>query len=184
MTASPAPRTALQLVPEPDDTEWLTAEASAFGDPAAAESESWEATAVLNQWAAEHQLIGAMMWLTADQARPILELVPDTAIGQPMRQWVYETIRALVADGRDPNPVVVLAAARQRSWSQSGGADQPPTAVRHHRLAVYLAAAYTQVLSPSAAAGDYAREVLDEAYRRAFRDNGIRMQQRAVPNVS
>ena len=38
-------------------------------------------------------------------------------------------------------------------------------------------AAYTQVLSPSAAAGDYAREVLDEAYRRAFRDNGIRMQQ-------
>jgi replicative DNA helicase len=177
MTASPAPRTALQLVPEPDDTEWLTADASAIGDPAAAESESWEATAVLNQWAAEHQLIGAMMWLTADQARPILELVPNTAIGQPMRQWVYETIRALVADGRDPNPVVVLAAARQRSWSRSGGADQPPTAVRHHRLAVYLAAAYTQVLSPSAAAGDYAREVLDEAYRRAFRDNGIRMQQ-------
>ena len=25
MTASPAPRTPLQLVPEPDDTEWLTA---------------------------------------------------------------------------------------------------------------------------------------------------------------
>ena len=96
MTASPAPRTALQLVPEPDDTEWLTAEASAIGDPAAAESESWEATAVLNQWAPEHQLIGAMMWLTADQARPILELVPDTAIWQPMRKWTYETIRALV----------------------------------------------------------------------------------------
>ena len=169
----------MQLVPEPDDTEWLTAEAPAIGDPAAAESESWEATAVLNQWAPEHQLIGAMMWLTADQARPILELVPDTAIWQPMRQWTYETIRALVADGRDPNPVVVLAAARQRSWSQSGGADQPPTAVRHHRLAVYLSAAYTQVLSPSAAAADYAREVLDEAYRRAFRDNGIRMQQLA-----
>ena len=55
------------------------------------------------------------MWLTADQARPILELVPDTAIWQPMRQWAYETIRALVADGRDPNPVVVLGAARQRS---------------------------------------------------------------------
>ena len=51
--------------------------------------------------------------------------------------------------------------------------------MRHHRLAVYLAAAYTQVLSPSAAAADYAREVLDEACRRAFRDNGIRMQQLA-----
>jgi hypothetical protein len=179
MTAPAAPRMPLQLVPEPDDTEWLTAEASAIGDPAAAESESWEATAVLNQWAPEHQLIGAMMWLTADHVRPILELVPDTAIWQPMRQWTYEIIRALVADGRDPNPVVVLAAARLRSWSQRGGADQPPTAVRHYRLAVYLAAAYTQVLSPSAAAGDYAREVLDEAYRRAFRDNGIRMQQLA-----
>ena len=95
MTAPPAPRTALQLVPEPDDTEWLTVQASATGDPAAAESESWQATTVLNQWAAEHQLIGAMMWLTADQARPILELVPDTAIWQPMRQWAYETIRAL-----------------------------------------------------------------------------------------
>jgi len=124
MTAPAAPRMPLQLVPEPDDTEWLTAQASAIGDPAAAESESWEATAVLHQWAPEHQLIGAMMWLTADQARPILELVPDTAIWQPMRQWAYETIRALVADGRDPNPVVVLAAARQRSWSQSAGADQ------------------------------------------------------------
>jgi hypothetical protein len=49
MTAPAAPRTPLQLVPEPDDTEWLTAEASATGDPAAAEPESWEATAVLNE---------------------------------------------------------------------------------------------------------------------------------------
>jgi hypothetical protein len=32
------------------------------------------------------------------------------------------------------------------------------------------------VISPAAAAGDYAREVLEEAYRHAFRDNGIRMQ--------
>ena len=35
------------------------------------------------------------------------------------------------------------------------------------------------MISPAAAAGDYAREVLDEAYRRTFRDNGIRMQQLA-----
>ena len=104
MTASPAPRTPLQLVPEPDDTEWLTAQASAIGDPAAAESESWEATAVLNQWAPEHQLIGAMMWLTADQARPILELVPDTAIWRPTIRWAYQIIRSLVDEGRDPDP--------------------------------------------------------------------------------
>jgi len=49
MTAPPAPRTPLQLVPEPDDTEWLTAQASAIGDPAAAESEPLEALTVLNQ---------------------------------------------------------------------------------------------------------------------------------------
>ena len=34
-----------------------------------------------------------------------------------------------------------------------------------------------RIVFQHAAAGYYAREVLDEAYRRAFRDNGIRMQQ-------
>jgi hypothetical protein len=175
-------RPPLDLVPEPDlaeDTDWLTGQAAATTDPAAEQPESWQAQTVLNEWAPEHQLIGAMMWLTAEQARPILELVPDAAIWQPLRQWAYEIIRAVVADGRDPNPVVVLAVARQRSWSHGANADQPPTPYRHHRLAVYLAAAYTQVLSPAAAAGVYAREVLDEAYRRVVRDNGIRMQQLA-----
>jgi hypothetical protein len=174
-------RTPLELVPEPgpapDDTEWLTGDSAAIHDRAAEEPESCQAQTVLNEWAPEHQLIGALMWLTADQARPILELVPDTAIWQPMRQWAYQIIRARVADGRDPNPVVVLTAARQRSSSLGQDADQPPTPYRHHRLGVYLAAAYTEVLSPAAAAGDYAREVLDEAYRRAFRNNGMRMQQ-------
>ena len=170
----------LELVPQPDttadDTEWSINDPAATTDPAIEQPEPWATETVLDQWAPEHQLIGALMWLTADQARPILELVPDTAIWQPLRQWTYEIIRALVEDGRDPNPVVVLAAARQRSWSLAQHGGQPPTPYRHHRLAVYLAAAYTPVLSPTAAAGDYAREVLDEAYRRAFRDNGIRMQ--------
>ena len=60
-------------------------------------------------------LIGALMWLTAEQARPILELVPDTAIWRPMTQWAYEMIRAVVADGRVPNPVLVLSTAGQAS---------------------------------------------------------------------
>jgi hypothetical protein len=151
MSAPPQQRRPpLELVPEPDpagDTDWLTGQAAATTDLAAEQPESWQAQTVLNEWAPEHQLIGAMMWLTAEQARPILELVPDTAIWQPLRQWAYEIIRAVVADGRDPNPVVVLAAARQRSWSHAANADQPPTPYRHHRLAVYLAAAYTKVLS-------------------------------------
>ena len=153
MSAVQNRRPALELVPQPDtagdDTVWSINDPAVTTDPAIEQAEPWATETVLDQWAPEHQLIGALMWLTAEQARPILELVPDTAIWQPMRQWTYEIIRALVADGRDPNPVVVLAAARQRSWSQSAGADQPPTAVRHHRLAVYLAAAYAQVLSPS-----------------------------------
>jgi replicative DNA helicase len=182
MSAPAQRRTPLELVPEPDaaaaaDTEWLTGDPAAAIDPATEEAESWQAATVLNQWAPEHQLIGALMWLTAEQASPILDLVPDTAIWQPLRQWAYEIIRSLAADGRDPNPVVVLAAARQQRWSLAPNPDQPTTPYQHHRLAVYLAAAYTQVISPAAAAGDYAREVLDEAYRRAFRDNGIRMQQ-------
>lgn len=173
-------RAPLELVPEPDaadDTDWLSGEAAAITDPAAQRPESWHTERVLNQWAPEHQLIGALMWLTAEQARPILELVPATAIWQPIRQWSYEIIRDLVDDGRNPTPVLVLAAARDQSWSLAQNADQPPRPNQHHRLAIYLAAAYTEVLSPAAAAGDYAREVLDEAYRRAFRDNGIRMQQ-------
>src|SRR6185312_16271642 len=100
-------RPPLDLVPEPDpaeDTDWLTGQAAATTDPAAEEPESWEATADLNQWAPEHQLIGAMMWLTAEQARPILELVPDTAICFFKQKTAYEIIRAVVADRRDPNP--------------------------------------------------------------------------------
>jgi len=139
-------RSPLDLVPEPDpaeDTDWLTGQAAATTDPAAEQPESWQAQTVLNEWAPEHQLIGAMMWLTAEQARPILELVPDAAIWQPLRQWAYEIIRAVVADRRDPNPVVVLAAARQRSWSHIISADGRLAAVQIRSpspLAVQLAA--------------------------------------------
>ncbi|HYB36388.1 MAG TPA: hypothetical protein VEF72_11875 [Mycobacterium sp.] len=45
-------------------------------------------------------------------------------------------------------------------------------------MALYLFDAYSHTLSP-AAAPSYAREVLDEAYPRGFRTNGIRMQQLA-----
>jgi hypothetical protein len=41
---------------------------------------------------------------------------------------------------------------------------------------VHLSNAYPQTVSPGAAAS-YAREVLDCAYRRAFRTKGIRIQQ-------
>ena len=177
MRAAAQRRTSLELVPDaaapPEDNGWLT-------DTRGGPRPGLARQSVIDQWTPEHQLIGALMWLTAEQARPILELVPDTAIWRPMTQWAYEIIRAVVADGRDPNPVLVLSTAGQRPWSLEVASETtPPTPARHHQLALHLASAYTQVLSPAAAAGDYAREVLDEAYRRAIRDNGIRMQQLA-----
>ena len=76
---------------------------------------------------------------------------------------------------RDPDPVIVLRTAKHQPYSEALQPGQPPTPARQHELALYLAAVYTQTISP-VAAPSYAREVLEEAYRRAFRTNGIRMQ--------
>ncbi|WP_375486578.1 hypothetical protein [uncultured Mycobacterium sp.] len=147
------------------------------------DTDEWRAETIARQWDPEHQLVGALMWLTATRAAPILRLVPDSAIWQPMTRWAYEIIRSLVDAGRDPDPVTVLASARHRAERGALQPDQPPTPARHHQLAVYLAAAYTQTVSPEAAAS-YAREVLDAAYRRAFGQHGIRMQQLAEAGAS
>src|SRR4051794_41736236 len=68
----------------------------------------------LPQWDCEHQLVGALLHLPATQATPILQLVPDAAIWQPDNRWAYELIGHLVAEGRDADPVLVLATARHR----------------------------------------------------------------------
>jgi hypothetical protein len=44
---------------------------------------------------------------------------------------------------------------------------------------MFLADLYTHTVAPAATAG-YARDVLDQAYRRAFGEHGIRMQQLAA----
>jgi hypothetical protein len=74
--------------------------------------DEWRAQSVIKQWAPEHQLIGALMYLSADNARSILDLVPDTAVWRPTTRKAIEIIRAVVAEGRDPDPVAVLASAR------------------------------------------------------------------------
>jgi replicative DNA helicase len=172
MSAAAHGRAPLELVPTPDDTT-----VDPIGAPVDVETrKSWEAQTVLNPWEPEHQLIGALMWMSADQARPILELVPDTAIWRPTIRWAYQIIRGLVDNGRDPSPVEVLHTAKHQPCSESAKPNEPPSPGRHHKFAVYLANAYTHTISP-AAAESYARLVLDEAYRRAFRENGIRMHQ-------
>jgi replicative DNA helicase len=132
---------------------------------------------VLRQWNPEDQLVGALMHGSEAHAAPILELVPDSAIWRPDNRWV-EIIRFLVADGCDPDPVLVLRTARHRPSADALHPDQPVRPRRHHQLAVHLAGLYTQVVTP-AAARQYAREVLDDAYRRAIRSHGLRMAELA-----
>jgi replicative DNA helicase len=127
----------------------------------------------LPQWDCEHQLVGALLHLPATAAAPILELVPDTAIWPPANRWAYELIGHLVADGCDPDPVLVLATARHRPPNDHRG---PVSTRRHHDFAVHLANLYTRAINP-ALVGQYAREVLDDAYRRAIGLHGARMQQ-------
>jgi len=144
----------------------------------AAEADAFLADSVVQQWQPEHQFIGALLYLSADEARSLLDLVPDTAIAKPVARWAYELIRRLVDDGDKPDPVSVLAAGKRHSARHALRPDQPPTAKRHKDLALYLVDAYTQNIS-SALATSLARQVLDDAYRRAFGSLGERMQQLA-----
>jgi replicative DNA helicase len=164
-------RPALEIVPDPDDT--LTATSTPDVD-------DWRAASVIDQYSPEHQLIGSLMWLTADAARSLLEMVPDTAIWRPQTRWAYELIRRVVAGGDTPTPPTVLAAGRRHAAGDALDPAAAPTPTQHHQLALYLYDAYSQALAPNVAAGSYAREVLDEAYRRAFDTCGIRMQQLAA----
>jgi hypothetical protein len=163
MTAEHQPRPALEVVTSTDDT----------GD-----SDDWRAQLVIGQWQPEHQFIGCLMWLTADAARPLLDLVPETAIWLPTTRWAYELIRRLVDAGDRPVPPAVLAAGRRHCAAGALNPEDPPTEAQYRRLALYLFDAYSQVITP-ATAGAHARDVLDAAYRRAFDACGIRMQQLA-----
>lgn len=139
--------------------------------------DDWREQSVFDEWSAEHQLVGALMWLTAAQARLVLELVPDIAIFRPHTRWVYELIRRAVDAGQNPSPVVVLDAGRRYSGSDALNPEQPPSSSEHCRLALYLFEVYQSAVAPTDTVDTYAAMVLDDAYRRAFTLCGIRMQQ-------
>jgi replicative DNA helicase len=166
-----ANRRSLEAVPNQDFADSRSARAELDSPACGGDS---RAQAVMEQWAPEHQLIGALMHLPARQAKPILDAVPGSAIWRPITRWAYELIRALVDAGRDPDPVFVLRRASTQSPSDALYPKQPLTPCRQHELAVYLADTYTRVLEPHSAAS-YAREVLDDAYRRAVREHGKRL---------
>jgi len=144
------------------DTSWLdAAPTSADNSPT-------------SPWDPEHQLVGSLMWLPADTVRRIAAVVPVAAIERPIARWAYEIIAAVANDGQQPDPVLVLAAARRRPCSIAADPAAVPSPTRHHQLSIYLARAYTETVSPDNA-GSYGREVLDNAYRRAFTAAGQRM---------
>jgi hypothetical protein len=91
------------------------------------------------------------------------------------RQITYELIRGLVADGRDPHPVSVLHRARAQPATQALKPDTAPRPRELHRLTTHLADLYTNVIVPPAIF-ECARDVLEDAYRNAFRTAGVRMQ--------
>ena len=138
------------------------------------------ADTIAQRWDPESQFIGALMWLTADRARPILELVRDRDIERPLNRWAFELIRLLVDAGENPNPVLVVRAAMKqapadyaasyqtREWSPGGQGG------RYHQLTLHLAAAYDYVVGYDAGILSYAREVLDDSYRRAIRFHGTK----------
>ncbi len=168
MTAAHQPR-ALEAVP---DTEELAPD---LGD--------WRAQSVIDQYSPEHQLVGSLLWLDIDEARCLLELVPDTAIWRPHTRWAYELIRRVVDNGDTPTPPAVLALGRRQAANDAIEPGQPPTDERYRQLSLYLFDAYAQAIAPNGAWRTYAREVLDEAYRRAFDTCGIRMQQLAASGL-
>jgi replicative DNA helicase len=126
--------------------------------------------------AAEQQLIGALMYLSADEAQDLLDLVPDGAICDPTGRWTYELIRRIVRAGEDVDPVRVLGAGRLHAASQSLCPQKVPSPHQHHQLALYLVDACTNTPTPAALA-NCVRAVLDDAYRRAFDTFGLRMQE-------
>lgn len=99
------------------------------------------------------------------------------------RHITYEIIRCVVDAGRDPDPVTVLAFGRERCAREALSAGQAPSPGQHHRLAVHLCELYTHTVS-AAVADNHARAVLDEAYRRAMGDYGVRLQQLADSGVA
>ena len=162
MTATPQRRPALEIVPDPEPGPDLSA------------------PTVIDHWDAEHQLIGSLMWLSPAAAQPLVKLVPTNAIWRPQARWAYELICRAIAAGAAPTPPGVLAAGRRHAAADAVNPQQVPSPTQHHQLALYLFEAYSQAVAPTVAADTYAREVLAEAYRRAFQACGIRMQQLAA----
>ena len=98
---------ALQVVPDPHESPTGTDAHPEWSDQPGAET-------LAAQWEPEYQLVGALLWHTATQARPILNVVPDEAIWRPMTRWAYVMYSRTVFDSRTRSVLEALC------WRGSG----------------------------------------------------------------
>lgn len=137
------------------------------------------------QWSAEIQLLGALMYLPVTEVQAILGYVHDGDIYRPQIRHAIEIIRALAAAGQKPEPTLIVRTAQKqppaadtlpgigREWKITGQGS------RYHSFVLLIANAYTNEIGNGTTAWYHAAEVLDDSYRRAFLEHGIRMQQMA-----
>lgn len=126
------------------------------------------------QWDAEYGFLGVLLGQSVSVASTFTEIVPDTAITDPMNRWVYELQLDLVADGRDPHPVALLHRARTTPARRALRPDAPPTERDLARLGIRLASLFGDA-PPGDALARAAHAVLEGAYQAAYRAAVMRM---------
>ncbi|MGD9622357.1 MAG: hypothetical protein AB7G47_20230 [Mycolicibacterium sp.] len=134
-------------------------------------------------WEPEDQFVGALLHMGARhraERQALIELVPATALVRPITRWAYELISELSRRGIDPDPTLVLTAARRQPPAAEADTrpDLTTTALRPNvlgELGGYLADVYTQSYA-DANPRHYAQEILDDAFRRAAGAWGARLQ--------
>ncbi|MEV8194252.1 DnaB-like helicase N-terminal domain-containing protein [Rhodococcus pyridinivorans] len=121
-------------------------------------------------WEPERCLVGAVLHLDVEQTRPLLDLVRDDDLADPLARIAWALIRELVSTGHPADPSTVTAQA------QRTGVHGTPHNL--DRFGYYLTTAFTAVPVPSNAP-EYARAVLDDSYRRGWRRFGERLVEHA-----
>ncbi|MGY1969002.1 hypothetical protein ACW9HH_32610 [Nocardia gipuzkoensis] len=125
----------------------------------------------------ENNLIGALMYHPADKVAQLLDYIDDDDIERVLPRAALTIIRQLARRGLDPDPMAVAAALRDPQRAPTGPYDPDDIPDRYKRLLRYIHTVYANGLNvgPRSAA----RQVVEDAYRRAFRDTGIGLTQRA-----
>lgn len=126
----------------------------------------------------ETVLVGVLMYQPADHVTRLLQYVRDDDVEKLLPQTVLTVIRALASRGIDPDPMAVAAYLRDPTSVEVGPVEIDDFPNRQQRLVRYIVNAATDsvgITGPRSAA----RQVVEDAYRRAFAEIGTRIAQMA-----